>query len=260
MPNIDEPELRRQVEAALLGLKSAGVDWVPKGAPLARRPIADRSIANQPPPRQPNAETSMPALPLADRRTQLDVLAAEVKTCTRCPELASTRTQIVFGDGQPGAEICFLGEAPGADEDKQGKPFVGAAGKLLNDIIAACGLKREEVYICNILKCRPPGNRTPLPNEAENCTGFLKRQLDIVQPKYIVCLGGTAAKYLLNSQKSVGDLRNVFHEFNGIPVIVTYHPAYLLPHRNPAKKRDVWEDMKMLLTKMGKPIPQKKTE
>ena len=253
MPDIDESELRRQALTALLGLKSAGIDWLPKGAFLPRRTVAEST------PSPPAAiETPMPAPVTVDRRKQLEILATEIKTCTRCPELASTRTQTVFGDGQPGAEICFLGEAPGADEDAQGIPFVGKAGELLNKIIAACGLTREEVYICNILKCRPPGNRTPLPNEADNCSGFLKRQLDIVKPKYIVCLGATAAKYLLNSTKSLGDMRNRFHEFNGIPVIVTYHPAYLLPHRNPAKKKEVWDDMKMLLTKMGRPIPAKK--
>jgi uracil-DNA glycosylase len=266
--------LRRQALTALNGLKSAGIDWVPKGEQRPR--LIDRGEAAQaaatsqlhaqpgPSPTQPafrdlpKGESSIGLTSLADRRKQLEVLAAEIKPCTRCPELAATRTQTVFGDGQPGAEICFLGEAPGADEDAQGLPFVGAAGQLLNKIIAACGLKREEVYICNILKCRPPGNRTPLPNEADNCSGFLKRQLDIIKPKYIVCLGSTAAKYLLNATKSLGAMRKTFHEFNGIPVIVTYHPAYLLPHRNPAMKKEVWEDMKMLLTKMGRPIPAKK--
>lgn len=252
MPTLDEAELRRQAETLLNGLKAAGVDWIPRPEPIARR--TPQTTAPSP------IETPMPVASLADRRKQLDVLANEIKTCTKCPELASTRTQTVFGDGVPGVELCFLGEAPGADEDAQGKPFVGKAGELLNKIIAACGLKREEVYICNILKCRPPANRTPLPNEAENCSGFLKRQLDLVQPKYIVCLGGTAAKYLLNSTKSLGQMRKTFHEYNGIPTIVTYHPAYLLPHRNPAAKKDVWEDMKMLLAKMGRPIPAAKKD
>lgn len=162
-----------------------------------------------------------------------------------------------MGDGVPGVELCFVGEAPGADEDAQGLPFVGAAGQLLNKIIAACGLKREDVYICNILKCRPPGNRTPLPNEAGNCRGFLDRQLELVKPKFICALGGCAAQNLLNTTTPIGRLRGKFHDYQGIPVMVTYHPAYLLPHRNPDKKKDVWEDMKMLLAKMGKPIPGK---
>lgn len=202
----------------------------------------------------------MPPSPMAVRKKELEVLISEIKTCTRCPELCSTRTQIVFGDGKPGAEVCFLGEAPGADEDASGIPFVGAAGNLLNKIIAASGFQREDVYICNILKCRPPGNRAPLPNEADNCSAFLKRQLDLIQPKYIVCLGGSAAKYLLKSDQALGAMRGRFHEYNGIPVIVTYHPAYLLPHRQPAKKKEVWEDMKMLITKMGRPIPAVKKE
>jgi DNA polymerase len=167
----------------------------------------------------------------------------------------ATRTQIVFADGPPGVELCFVGEAPGADEDAQGLPFVGAAGQLLNKIIVACGLKREEVYICNILKCRPPGNRTPLPNEAANCRGFLERQLDLVQPKFICALGGSAATNLLQTTLSLGKLRGKFHDYRGIPVMVTYHPAYLLPHRAPEKKRDVWEDMKMLLKAMGREVP-----
>jgi uracil-DNA glycosylase family 4 len=255
MLEMDEAALRRQAEAALLGLKAAGIDWLPQGPRLARRAAAPSSSASS-----LAAETPMPPNSQNARRKQLEVLAAEVKTCTRCPELAVARTQTVFGDGQPGAEICFLGEAPGADEDASGIPFVGAAGQLLNKIIAASGFKREEVYICNILKCRPPANRTPLPHEADNCSGFLKRQLDIVKPKYLVCLGGTAAKYLLNSTQPLGAMRGQFHEYHGIPVIVTYHPAYLLPHRQPAKKKEVWDDMKMLLTKMGRPIPQQKTE
>lgn len=194
---------------------------------------------------------------LDERRLALQTLAAEVKACTRCAELCSTRTQTVFGAGQAGVELCFLGEAPGADEDAQGLPFVGAAGQLLERIIVASGFKRAEVYICNILKCRPPGNRTPLANEAANCRGFLERQLELVQPKFIVALGGCAATNLLQSTLAVGKLRGRFHDFKGIPVMVTYHPAFLLPHRSPEKKREVWEDMKMLLTKMGRAIPQK---
>ncbi len=163
----------------------------------------------------------------------------------------------MFADGAVGAEVCFIGEAPGADEDAQGLPFVGAAGQLLNKIIAACGFKREEVYICNILKCRPPNNRTPLADEAANCRGFLEKQLELAGPKYIVALGGCAANNLLNTTAPVGKQRGRFHDFKGIPVVVTYHPAFLLPHRSPEKKREVWEDMKMLLAKMGRTIPQK---
>lgn len=252
--SMDDTDLRRHAATLLDGLKTAGIDWVPKNlAPLPRR--ANPTSA------APITEDAMPVADLSANRKSLELIAAEVKACTKCPPLASSRTQTVFADGPPGGvELCFLGEAPGADEDKEGLPFVGAAGQLLNKIIAACGMKREDVYICNILKCRPPGNRKPQPDEAANCTPFLKRQLDIVKPKYICCLGATAATYLLGTNKSVGQLRNTFHEWNGIPVIVTYHPAYLLPHRSPGSKKEVWEDMKMLLTKMGRPIPEKKDD
>src|SRR5207302_311597 len=152
-----------------------------------------------------------------ERRQALQLLAGEVAACGRCAELASTRTQTVFGQGGPGVELCFIGEAPGADEDVQGLPFVGAAGQLLNKIITACGLKREEVYICNILKCRPPGNRTPLPDEAANCRPFLDRQLELIAPKFICALGGCAAQNLLNSTLSLGKLRGRFHDYKGIP-------------------------------------------
>jgi DNA polymerase len=165
----------------------------------------------------------------------------------------------VFGDGSPGEELCFIGEAPGADEDAQGLPFVGAAGQLLNRIIAAMGLKREEVYICNILKCRPPGNRTPLPNEAANCREYLDWQLELVQPKFLCALGGCAAQNLLGTTQPLGRLRGTFHDYRGIPVLCTYHPAYLLPHRSPQKKKDVWEDMKLLLARMGRPVTTPKT-
>lgn len=192
---------------------------------------------------------------LDQRRTELQVLADQVRACVKCPELVASRTQTVFGVGPPGVELCLVGEAPGADEDAQGEPFVGAAGQLLNRILAACNLKREEVYICNTIKCRPPGNRTPLPNETANCRGYLESQIELVRPKFICALGTSAAQSLLGTTEALGKLRGRFHSFRGIPVLCTYHPAYLLPHRNPGKKRDVWEDMKMLLARMGRPVP-----
>jgi DNA polymerase len=194
-----------------------------------------------------------PSLDPDQRRQALHVLAGQVAGCTRCAQLASTRTQTVFGVGRIDPEICFIGEAPGADEDALGEPFVGAAGQLLNRIIAACGMKREEVYICNILRCRPPGNRLPLPNEAANCREYLDKTLDLVQPKFICCLGACAAQNLLHTTLSASRLRRRFHDYRGVPVLVTYHPAYLL--RNPAAKREVWDDMKMLLARMGRPVP-----
>ena len=190
-----------------------------------------------------------PKLQADERLPALQIVQSEVIGCTRCPQLATTRTQTVFGVGNPSARLVFLGEAPGADEDAQGEPFVGRAGQLLNKIIEACKLKREEVYILNVLKCRPPGNRNPLPDEMTNCRGFLDAQLNIIRPEFICCLGSIAAKALLNTEISIGRLRGRFHDYRGATVICTYHPAYLL--RNPAAKKDVWEDMKMLIARMG---------
>lgn len=184
----------------------------------------------------------------------LDIIEQEVRQCERCGELAASRTQTVFGDGNPQARLCFLGEAPGRDEDRQGVPFVGRAGKLLNDIIQACTLQREDVYILNVIKCRPPENRNPAPEEAANCRGFLQRQLEIIKPEYICCLGTVAAQNLLDTKETIGRLRGQFHEYQGIKVVATYHPAYLL--RNPSAKRQVWDDMQMLMRDMGISIPQ----
>jgi DNA polymerase len=161
----------------------------------------------------------------------------------------------VFGVGNPNARLLFFGEAPGADEDRLGEPFVGRAGQLLTKIIEACTLRREDVYIMNVLKCRPPGNRNPTSEEAANCRPFFERQLEIIQPEYIVCLGSIAATTLLDTNASIGRLRGQFHDYRGIPVLATYHPAYLL--RNPSAKKLVWEDMKMLMKAMGLQLPTK---
>jgi DNA polymerase len=172
----------------------------------------------------------------------LDGLNSEICTCLKCP-LGHTRTNFVFGVGNPDAEVMFIGEAPGADEDAQGEPFVGRAGQLLNKIIEAVGMKREEVYICNILKCRPPGNRDPQPTEMETCSPYLLKQIEIVKPKFIICLGRISAQWLLKTNDSLTTLRSKVHDFLGAKLIVTYHPAALL--RNPGWKRPAWEDMKM---------------
>ena len=186
---------------------------------------------------------------LPQKTEALCALAKTVAKCKRCSELASTRTQTVFGVGDPNATIMFIGEAPGADEDAQGEPFVGRAGQLLNKIIEASQLKREEIYICNILRCRPPGNRNPQPQEAANCREFLDAQIRIVQPKYIVCWGTVAAQNLLNETRAVGKLRGQFFDFKGVKVMCTYHPSYLL--RNPPAKKQVWEDMKFFMKEFG---------
>jgi DNA polymerase len=165
--------------------------------------------------------------------------------CTRCI-LHSNRTHIVFGEGTPSARIVMVGEGPGRDEDRLGRPFVGAAGKLLDRIIAAMGLRRQEVYICNVIKCRPPKNRDPLPEEIEACGPFLHRQLRAIRPQAILALGSFAAQFLLSSQQPISKLRDRVHQFEGIPVVPTYHPAYLL--RNPLQKRQAWKDIQLLLS------------
>ncbi len=185
----------------------------------------------------------------AERNAALDIIRGEVTACRQCGELASTRTQTVFGVGNPLARLCFVGEAPGADEDEQGEPFVGRAGQLLSKIIEACKLKREDVYILNVLKCRPPNNRPPQADEVVHCRGFLDRQLAIIRPEMICCLGGVAAQTLLETDATIGKLRGTFHSYQGIRVRCTYHPAYLL--RNPSAKRDVWDDMKIIMAELG---------
>jgi len=180
----------------------------------------------------------------AGRRSDLEAVRVELGECRRC-SLGSLRHRLVFGEGNPHSEMVFVGEAPGADEDEQGRPFVGRAGQLLTKIIAAMGLKREEVYICNILKCRPPGNRNPQPEEIMACEPFLIRQLEAIHPRVICALGSFAAHTLLKSEAPISTLRGRFHRYQGIPLMPTYHPAYLL--RNPGAKKQVWEDVQAIM-------------
>lgn len=197
--------------------------------------------------------TLLTKLSTEEKRNRLRLLdEQEVQHCTKCPALVRSRTQTVFGVGNVNCELCFFGEAPGAEEDATGEPFVGAAGQLLNKIIEACKLKRSDVYICNVLKCRPPGNRTPTPDEVANCRSFFETQLRLLQPKFICCLGAVAAQALLETSQSISRLRGRFHRWENSQVLCTYHPAYLL--RNPAAKREVWEDMKTLMQAMGRPV------
>lgn len=178
-------------------------------------------------------------------------IQAEMGDCRRCG-LAEGRTHIVFGDGDPAARLVFVGEGPGYDEDRQGKPFVGAAGRMLTNIIQAMGLTRDQVYICNIVKCRPPKNRNPEPGEISACRPFLRRQIEAIEPEFICALGSVAAKALLQTDQAISRLRGRFHDVGGVRVMPTYHPAYLL--RNPDKKRDVWEDVQALMRAMGKTL------
>jgi DNA polymerase len=180
----------------------------------------------------------------ASNQKKLDDLRELIGDCTRC-RLNEGRTNLVFGVGNPNADLMFVGEGPGRDEDLKGEPFVGRAGQLLNRIIEAMGYKRKDVYIGNIVKCRPPQNRNPAPDEAATCIPFLVGQIEIIQPKVIVCLGSVAVQFLLQTEQKISQLRGNIHEWNGIPVMPTYHPAFLL--RNPNMKKPVWEDMQKVM-------------
>ena len=207
---------------------------------------------------------SIGAVSVESKRMQLDVLDREhVKGCKKC-RLCEGRTNTVFGDGDANARLMFIGEGPGFDEDKQGVPFVGRAGQLLNKMIGAMGLTREEVYICNIVKCRPPNNRDPAADEVIACTPYLHEQVKIVEPEVIVALGSPASKLLLDTQTSIGRLRGQFHDYHytnlsgevsSISLMPTYHPAYLL--RSPHEKKKTWDDLQMVMKLMGLPLPQR---
>ena len=273
MTDSTETDFQRALVQHLESWRRAGVTHLPRGEyqesvppvavehpPAARvRPVpAERTAPSRAPlgegePAQrhtPSALRTEPSTaPLAERREKLAALAERVAACRRCEELCGTRTQTVFGVGDPQATVMFIGEAPGADEDARGEPFVGKAGQMLNRIIAACGWRREDIYICNILKCRPPGNRTPTPDEAGHCREFLDGQIEIVDPDYIVCWGSVAATNLLGVKYPIGRMRGRFFTHGRAKVVCTYHPSYLL--RNPAAKKDVWEDMQFLMREMG---------
>ena len=197
-----------------------------------------------------------PAKPVApkDRAAPLKAISDDIGDCTRCA-LHKGRHTIVFGDGDPNARLMFVGEGPGADEDAQGLPFVGRAGQLLNNMITAMGLRRDQVYIANIVKCRPPQNRVPEPVEANTCAPFLFRQIDVIQPEVLVALGSTAATYLLGSKSPLAALRGRIHQARGSKLIVTYHPAYLL--RDPRQKKEAWADLQLAMAELGLKAPAK---
>jgi uracil-DNA glycosylase family 4 len=233
----------RAVRQRLESLARAGVISLPRagsGHPGAAAPRPPVAVSERPPREEAEQRACQAAL---------EVVRDEVAACTRCSELAAGRTQTVFGTGRPDARLVFFGEAPGADEDASGAPFVGRAGQLLTKIIEACTLTRDDVYIMNVLKCRPPGNRAPLPDEVANCRPFFERQLELIRPEFICCLGASAAQSLLRTEEPIGRLRGRWFDYGPARVICTYHPSYLL--RNPAAKRDVWEDMKLLMAAMG---------
>jgi DNA polymerase len=241
--SILQPELREEMSAR----KSAVV-----------RTIAEENVF----------ETPKLEYAVSDSAAALKLIREDLGDCTRC-KLHKGRTKIVFGVGDPHAELMFVGEGPGADEDAQGEPFVGRAGQLLNNMIKAMGLRREDVYIANVVKCRPPGNRTPEPDECDTCSPFLMRQIAVIKPKVVVALGATASKNLLAMNSSLGELRGRFYDFkpagaradsswSGARLAVTYHPAYLL--RDPRQKGEAWKDLQMVMKYLGIEPPKKAAE
>src|SRR6187551_1241548 len=210
--------------------------------------------------------TSPAARRLQAARNKADLLAAvceRVSACTKCAHLACSRTQTVFGVGNPNADLMFIGEAPGADEDQQGEPFVGRAGQLLTKILKAMNFAREDVYIANILKCRPDmpagsfGNRPPTPAEMQTCRPYLMEQIEIIQPSVLVALGAVAVEGLLGTRGTMRELRGRWHTYNSIPLMITYHPAYLLRNQAPSEKRKVWEDMLQVMERLELPVSER---
>ena len=255
-------ELERSFGAAEL---PAALSALPQAPPAPAPPTPAETPLQGHEPAATRAQTAEPAAPAAERprptnppagtpddvesaRGALSAMAREVDACTRC-EISGSRRCSVFGEGHPRARLMFIGEAPGADEDRTGRPFVGKAGQLLTKIIQAIHLDRSEVFIANVLKCRPPGNRTPRPDEVDNCFSYLAAQISVIQPEIICTLGAPATKTLLRTDRGIRQLRGVVHHYEGIPVVPTYHPAYLL--RNPAEKIPVWHDIQLVEKMLG---------
>jgi len=231
----------------------------------SRNKLAQLTVARAQPVRAglaPDASDRRQVTP-SNKEALLAPIRERVSACTKCPHLASSRTQTVFGVGNPDADLMFVGEAPGFDEDRHGEPFVGRAGQLLTRIIKAMGFAREEVYIANVLKCRPDmpagayGNRAPTPQEMQTCRPYLVEQIDIIQPRVVVALGAVAVEGLLGTRGTMRELRGRWHSYSGVPLMITYHPAYLLRNQSLSEKRKVWEDMLQVLERLEKPVSEK---
>ena len=259
-----DPQLRRAIADRLRYYKDLGIyDFYKRPLQDARltQPLALRN--NEDGDRETSAtpvEHVTPSMPeskatTSDPTSALRLIREDIGDCTRCRLHKQGRKQIVFGVGNSKAELMFIGEAPGADEDEKGEPFVGRAGQLLTNMIKAMGLSREDVYIANIIKCRPPGNRTPERDECETCSPFLFRQIEVVKPKVIVALGAVAAKTLLAVNASMGELRGRWYDFRNTKLAVTYHPAFLL--RDPRQKKETWKDLQMVMKELGLEMPAK---
>jgi DNA polymerase len=242
----EEKELIASLQVYLEELKASGVDALPFAAPALRSSLP--------------AATDGSAMALVGSVETLEDIRGELGECSRC-ELGRTRTNLVFGVGNPHARLVFVGEAPGRDEDRQGEPFVGEAGQILTRLITRMGFTRQDVYICNVLKCRPPNNRDPQKDEIEQCGPFMLRQVKSIGPEVIVALGAFAAHTLLQSTVPISKLRGKFHDYHGIPLMPTYHPSFLLRNRgNNEVYWTVWEDMVEVLKKLNMPVPDVKRQ
>lgn len=269
MPRLD-PEQQQALAARVRYYRDLGVfDLYRRGEAPAPEAVSEETepatvtvtVAEETmPKKQPTAPASdlfvsTTIVPPAKREAALRAIQEEIGDCKRCPLAFAGRHTIVFGEGDPNTRLMFVGEGPGADEDMQGRPFVGRAGQLLNNMITAMGLKREQVYIANIVKCRPPQNRTPEPVEANTCSQFLFQQIDVIRPEIIVALGSTAATYMLGGKAPLSALRGRLHEARGSKLIVTYHPAYLL--RDPRQKKEAWKDLQIAMAELGLQPPKR---
>lgn len=263
-----DPDTRRALAARLQYYKDLGIhDFYRRPVPesvagervameVAEREFMKRQMLEEACADEGNRDLASYVSTEVDHAAALRAIREDLGDCTRCPLHKQGRKQIVFGVGNPYADLMFVGEAPGADEDEQGIPFVGRAGQLLTNMIAAMGLRREDVYIANIIKCRPPGNRTPERDECATCSPFLLRQIDVIQPKVLVALGAVAARTLLGMNEPMSALRGRWFDFRGTPLAVTYHPAYLL--RDPRQKAEAWKDLQMVMKRMGLKVPPKR--
>jgi len=279
MPDILDPQLKRDLferiryynelgiydfyrrEPSLANFSATGLVTTSEIQPQQREEMTPRSKAVAVPVPEDDLLEVTDAKPdssVSDPVQALRLIREDLGDCTRCRLSKQGRKQIVFGVGNPKAELMFIGEAPGADEDQQGEPFVGRAGQLLNNMIKAMGLRREDVYIANIIKCRPPGNRTPERDECETCSPFLMRQIAAIKPKAIVALGAVAAKTLLAINAPMSEFRGRWFDFRGTKLAVTYHPAFLL--RDPRQKKETWKDLQMVMKELGLAIPVKGVE
>jgi DNA polymerase len=257
MPKPLDPQTKKHLAARVKYYKEMGIhDFyrqpIDPSVELALQPVAEST-----PEKVPMATQISPSIPpvINDKSSALKLIREDIGDCTRC-RLHKGRTNLVFGVGNVNADLMFVGEGPGADEDAKGEPFVGRAGQLLNNMISAMGIKREDVYIANVVKCRPPSNRTPEKDECDTCSPFLMRQIDVIKPKVIVALGAVAAKNLLAVNDSMANLRGRWYDFRDSKLLVTYHPAYLL--RDPRQKKEAWKDLQMVMKYLGLKPPAAK--